>query len=67
MVPPRAWDGVRFKCCASSCPGLPYRASERRHPCGGPGALLNFGYEDDDRYNLTDKAWAAFAAIEGER
>jgi hypothetical protein len=35
--PSSAFDGDGeprlFKCCAKSCPGLPYRASEMAHPC----------------------------------
>lgn len=29
-----AADEAKHYCCAHSCPGLPWRASEFRHPCG---------------------------------
>jgi len=31
----RGHDGpCLYKCCAADCPGYPYPASERAHPCG---------------------------------
>lgn len=26
-------DAQKYYCCAATCPGYPYRASERPHPC----------------------------------
>lgn len=33
-LPFRHGGMCRFKCCEPSCPGLPFPASERSHPCG---------------------------------
>jgi hypothetical protein len=30
--------GSTWFCCAPDCPGLPYKASEQRHPCGAGGS-----------------------------
>jgi hypothetical protein len=40
-----------FRCCNPSCPGLPYKASEQRHPCGWNADMDR---KEREHYLLTD-------------
>ena len=56
--------GPMHKCCDPTCPGLPWRASDHRHPCGSTPAdpplgsliLSDLDAEEDTELGRT---WAA--------